>query len=92
MKKRFVVGLCTVMLCVMSVSGTALAGSTTVGCSDWETTKIGETSCDADDGCGFLWLKETNKATVYLERTCLWSNGVTYRQSGMMKTTFGCCQ
>ena len=92
MKKRFVVGLCAVMLCVMSVSGTALAGNTTVGCSDWKTVKIGDAFCDSSDRCGLLWLKETNKVRVYAERVCLRSDATAYREGRIMQTKLGCCQ
>lgn len=65
---------------------------TLVGCGDWVTVSMGSSYCDPDDGCGFLGLKETNKADYWVARNCMWSDNTPSTQMERREVDLGCCQ
>lgn len=86
MKKIIVLGLASLMLLATSVPVSAQT------CSDWIVYKTGPSICDVEDGCGFLWLKDTRTAVESLRRACLNDEGTeAYIQYGMRNVKLGCC-
>ncbi|MBQ7954214.1 MAG: hypothetical protein IJ282_00535 [Lachnospiraceae bacterium] len=85
MKKIFVLCFATVMLFATSIPVSA------EGCGDWDTEWIGDAQCESD-GCGFLWMNETNKAPITLYRLCVTNENIAIRQYKHTSIDLGCCQ
>lgn len=80
------------LLAVMAAPMASNAEAKKIGCGNWTTYSSSTSSCDSDDGCGFLWLKDTNKYTVYQKRQCVYSDNSTAWEYKNYDEKTGCCQ
>lgn len=59
-------------------------------CANWINTSVGSPYCSSD-GCGVLWLSETQYQNTYQRRTCLKQSGETYYEYKTITSKLGCC-
>ncbi len=92
MKKTRIMRLIVALLLTISIIGAngtkAMAAG---GCSNWELVGLSNDYCDEDDGCGFLWLKDTHKQGKLYKRTCVdYTGNISYEFKIEMEK-LGCC-
>lgn len=92
MKKTRVLSFIAALLMTISIMGAnGTQASAAGGCGNWEMYKVGTAYCDTNDGCGFLWLKDTYKQRKYYKCTCVDAgNKIFYKYRSELED-LGCC-
>lgn len=88
--KRSLTMVLLAAILVCSFASTMVTPVSAATCGNWTTYDAGESFCNAD-GCGFLWLSETNYQYLYQTHTCLEKNNHTYNEYRAVLTKLGCC-
>lgn len=88
--KRSITMVLLAAILVCSFASTMVTPVSAATCGNWATYSAGESFCSSD-GCGFLWLSETNYQYLYQKHTCLEMNNNTYNEYRSVLTKLGCC-